>query len=90
MYYKNYIEKEKGIVLKKEYWGLRTLAYPIKKNKKAHYLYTVINSQHTVVQKIQENLNVSENIIKYLIIKIKNYTKKPSLMIQLLNNLNKN
>ena len=89
MYYKNFIEEKGGIILKKEYWGLRNLAYSVKKNRKAHYLYMVINSEYLIIEKVRENLNVSEDIIKYLIIRTKNYSRTPSLMIQPSSNLNK-
>src|SRR5262249_16711013 len=50
---KTIVENEKGKVEKQEYWGLRTLAYRIKKNRKGHYVLLNINAPGTAVAELE-------------------------------------
>ena len=80
--YKELVEKMDGKVVKKEYWGLRSLSYEIKKNKKGHYIFLGLNASPDVVNKIENDFKVSEDIIKFLTIKVKGIDDKPTLMMQ--------
>ena len=59
-----------GKILKKEYWGLRFLAYIIKNNKKGHYIFLKININPQLISLIKKELIIYQSIIKFLIIKI--------------------
>ena len=71
-----------GSVVYKESWGLRNLAYPIKENKKAFYEYMNIEIAQDKVNKINSILNLNENIIRYLSVKVKSFSKTPTAMIK--------
>ena len=71
-----------GSIIYKETWGLRNLAYPIKNNKKAFYELMNINIPNENVKKINEKLNLNENIIRYITIKVKNFEDGPSPMLK--------
>ena len=83
--YKELVKKIGGEVVKNEYWGLRTLGYEIKKNKKGHYVFFCLKGDGTIVSKIEDNLKISESIIKYLTIRVKKIQNEPTLMVQILN-----
>ena len=80
--YKDLVEKMNGKVVKKEYWGLRNLAYDIKKNKKGHYIFLGLNVESKVINKIENDFKVSENVIKFLTIRVKSIDERPTLMMQ--------
>lgn len=68
--YQKLIESAEGKVAKREYWGLRSLSYIVKKNKKGHYIFFVIACLPGVMNKIENDFKVSEDIIKFLTIKV--------------------
>ena len=80
--YQDLIEKMEGKVLKREYWGLRSLSYEIKKNRKAHYVFFGFSCLPEVVSKIENDFKVSEDVIKFLTIKVESLSDKPTLMMQ--------
>jgi len=75
------IKENDGEVLKHEYWGLRTLAYPVKKNKKGHYIMLILNAPHKGVLELQRRVKLSEDIIRNLTVKIDAFDKKDSIMM---------
>ena len=80
--YQNTIEQMKGQVIKKEYWGLRSLAYEINKNKKGHYIFFGLNVTPEIINKIENHFKVSEDVLKFLTIRVSKIEEKPSLMMQ--------
>lgn len=71
-----------GEVKKREYWGLRTLAYIIKKNKKGHYIMLGVSAEDSVVKELERNFKINEDVIKYLSIKVEEIDDAPSHMMQ--------
>ncbi len=71
-----------GNLVYKESWGLRNLAYPIKNNKKAFYEFMNIEIPQEKINELNAKLNLNENIIRYLSIKVKNFCETPTLMVQ--------
>ena len=71
-----------GSIVSKESWGLRNLAYPIKNNKKAFYELMNIDLPNENIKKINEKLNLNENIIRYITVKVKNFEGGPSPMMK--------
>ena len=76
------ISELNGSIVSKESWGLRNLAYPIKNNKKAFYELLNIDLPNENIKKINEKLNLNENIIRYVTIKVKNFDDGPSSMMK--------
>ena len=74
------ISNEKGKVVKKENWGLRNLAYKIKKNKKGHYFMLNLDSNPSVIFEYERQMRINEDIIRFLTIKINEIDPKYSLM----------
>jgi small subunit ribosomal protein S6 len=79
----NIIKEGGGQLLKEENWGLRYLAYPIKKNKKGHYVMLVFSaSAEKVLDELKRIISLSEDIIRNLLIKLKSFNNKDSIMMQ--------
>jgi len=76
------ISELNGSIVSKESWGLRNLAYPIKNNKKAFYELMNINVPKENIKKINDRLNLNENIIRHITIKVKTFEDEPSPMIK--------
>ncbi len=71
-----------GAVEKREYWGLRNLAYRIKKNRKGHYTMFHIDAPAAAVQEMERNMRISEDILRYLTIRVDAFEEGPSVIMQ--------
>ena len=80
--YTNILQENGGQVASKEYWGLRTLAYKIKKNRKGHYTLLNIDAPAAAVHEMERNMRISEDVIRYLSVKVDQLETEPSAMMQ--------
>ena len=71
-----------GKILKKEYWGLKTLAYRIKKNRKGHYILFNIEADAATMDEYDRKLGLNEDVIRVLTIKTEEVSDEPSIMMQ--------
>ena len=76
------VSELKGNVVYQESWGMRNLAYPIKNNKKAFYEFMNIEMPQENIDLMNSKLNLNENVIRYLSIKVKSFSETPTLMIK--------
>ncbi|HIJ43766.1 MAG TPA: 30S ribosomal protein S6 [Rhodospirillaceae bacterium] len=76
------IEENGGKVVSRENWGLRTLAYRIKKNRKGHYILLNIDAPAAAVQEMERQMRLHEYILRYLTLKVDELATEPSLMVQ--------
>jgi small subunit ribosomal protein S6 len=67
---KTIVEGEGGKVEKQEYWGLRGLAYRIKKNRKGHYVLLNINAPSGAVNELERQLKINEDVLRYITVKV--------------------
>lgn len=67
---KTIVEGEGGKVEKQEYWGLRGLAYRIKKNRKGHYVLLNINAPSGAVIELERQLKINEDVLRYITVKV--------------------
>ena len=67
---KTIVEGEGGKVEKQEYWGLRGLAYRIKKNRKGHYVLLNINAPSKAVVELERQLKINEDVLRYITVKV--------------------
>lgn len=70
----------KGQVANSEYWGLRTLAYRIAKNRKAHYVMLNIDAPATAVAEMERQVGLNEDIIRSMTIRVDALSAEPSAM----------
>ncbi|MGA7329906.1 MAG: 30S ribosomal protein S6 [Rhodomicrobium sp.] len=80
--YKAVIEENSGTVGKTEYWGLKSTAYKIKKNRRAHYAFFNIEAPHQAVQEMERQMSISSDIIRFLTIRVDELDPKPSIMMR--------
>ena len=76
------IEKGGGKVAKTETWGLRSLAYKIAKNRKAHYVMLEFDAPGAVVAELERQTQINEDIIRYMTIKVDDLEAGPSVMMR--------
>ncbi len=76
------IKDHKGNVLKTEYWGLRTLAYEIKNNKKGHYYFMGIEADNVLVKELGRKIKLSESVIRSSLVKVKEISKDHSPILR--------
>lgn len=70
----------KGQVAGSEYWGLRTLAYRIAKNRKAHYVMLNIDAPAAAVAELERQVGLNEDIIRYMTVRVDALSSEPSAM----------
>ena len=76
------IAENGGQVVKTEYWGLRNLAYRIKKNRKGHYILLNIDAPWAAVAEMERQERINEDIIRFLTIRAEELNQGPSIMMQ--------
>lgn len=76
------IEKNEGKVTKTETWGLRTLAYKIDKNRKAHYVMLNIDGPTSVVAELERQTAINEDVVRYMTIRVDKPEDGPSVMMR--------
>ena len=76
------VEDNQGKVVKTETWGLRSLAYKIAKNRKAHYVMLEIDAPAGVVAELERQVQINEDIIRYMTVKVDAHEQGPSAMMR--------
>ena len=74
--YENIINKNLGKVLKTEKWGLRTLAYKIKNNKKGFYFHKKFEGVGETIEKLEEAERIDTILLRFLTVKVKKHDLK--------------
>jgi small subunit ribosomal protein S6 len=75
------VTERKGKVGKTEYWGLRNLAYPIKKSRKAHYSLLNIDAPGDVIAELERRHRINEDVLRFLTVKVETLSEEPSPVI---------
>ena len=70
-----------GKVVDSEYWGLKTMAYKINKNRKGHYSFLQTESPSVAVQEMERLMRIHEDIMRVLTIKVDVHKEGPSIQI---------
>ncbi|MFK8040667.1 MAG: 30S ribosomal protein S6 [Rickettsiaceae bacterium] len=78
----NFVTENDGEVVKTEYWGLKSLAYIIANNKKAHYALIGISLKPNHIAGIKHLFKINESIIRHTIVKVDKISKDPSPVLQ--------
>ncbi len=75
---KTIIETEDGKVEKQEYWGLRSLAYRIKKNRKGHYVLLNLNAPAKAIFELERQLKINEDVLRFLTVRVEAFEQSNS------------
>ena len=76
--FKSSLQSHSAKIVNEEDWGLRDLSYSINKFKKAFYKFFQIETSGSIVKEINKELNQSENLMRYIFIKVKNHQDLPT------------
>ena len=60
------LETDGGAMIKREYWGMRSLAYRIKKNRKGHYMLMGLDAKPAFVNEMERQLRLNEDILRFM------------------------
>ena len=71
-----------GKVHKREYWGLRSLAYRIKKNRKGHYIMFNLETDGPTLREYERIMGLNEDVLRFLNIRIEEVEEAPSIIMQ--------
>ena len=71
-----------GKVAKTETWGLKSLAYRIAKNRKAHYVMLDVDAPPAAVAELERQSNINEDIIRFMTIRVDELESGPSVMMR--------
>jgi small subunit ribosomal protein S6 len=80
--FRSILEERGGQVGKTEYWGLKSLAYRIKKNRKAHYALMNIDAPPEAVTELERQERLSTDIIRSLTVRVDEHETGPSPMMR--------
>ncbi|MBU6420263.1 MAG: 30S ribosomal protein S6 [Proteobacteria bacterium] len=75
------IETDGGAVKKREYWGLRPLAYRIKKNRKGHYILLGLDAPSAAVQEMERQLTLHEDVLRFMTVRVEEINEEPSAIL---------
>ncbi|WP_375647099.1 30S ribosomal protein S6 [Bartonella sp. CR84HXZ] len=79
--YKGVIEAHGGKVGRIENWGLRPLAYRIRKNRKAYYTLVNIDAPASAIAEVERQMRINEDILRYMTIRVEKHEKEKSAML---------
>ncbi len=80
--FKGIIEAGGGTIAKVEYWGVKTLAYRINKNRKAHFTLINIDGPASAVAEMERQMGINEDILRVLTIRVEAHEDGPSAMMR--------
>ena len=75
------LEADGGAVKKREYWGLRSLAYRIKKNRKGHYMLLGLDAKSAFITEMERKLGLNEDVLRFMTIRIEAIDEAPSAIL---------
>lgn len=80
--YATLLKDNGGTVAKKEFWGLRGLAYRIRKNRKAHFVLMNLDCPPAAVVELERNMRLNEDVLRYITVRVEALEEGPSAMMQ--------
>ena len=75
---KSMLTSQSALIINQENWGIRDLSYPINKFKKAYYIFMQIEGSGSIIKDLNKDLNQSENLVRYLFIKVDDHQELPT------------
>jgi small subunit ribosomal protein S6 len=81
-HYKGIIEANGGSIGRVENWGLKSLTYRVKKNRKAYYTLMDVTAPAAAIKEVERQQGLSEDVLRFLTIKVEAHEEGPSAMMQ--------
>jgi len=79
---KGVIEQMGGKVTKTEQWGVKSLAYRLRKNRKAHFTFLNVDAPPAVINEIERQERLNEDVLRYLTVRVEEHEQGPSAMMR--------
>src|ERR1051326_2958632 len=79
--YKGVIEQMGGKIAKSEYWGVKTLTYRMRKNRKAHFTLMNVDAPAAAIAEVERQQRINEDILRQLTIRVDEHEAEPSAMM---------
>lgn len=76
------VEKAGGRIVKREYWGVRQLAYSIAKRKRGHYVLLVTDGEAAAIRTLEEGIQLEESILRFLTTRLTDLSDEPSPLLR--------
>jgi small subunit ribosomal protein S6 len=76
------LEENDGKITKIEYWGLKSLAYRVKKNRKGHYSLLNIDASHVAVAELERRISLNDDIIRSMTLRVDEHEADDSVQIR--------
>jgi small subunit ribosomal protein S6 len=70
-----------GEVKKREYWGLRSLAYRVNKNRKGHYMLLGMDAKPAFIFEMERLLRLNEDVLRFMTLRVEEITEEPSAIL---------
>ena len=80
--YSGVLTEHGGEVTKTEYWGLRSLSYRIRNNRKGHYLHLNVRAPAEAIAELERQEGLSDDVLRYLTVKVDALDEGPSILMQ--------
>jgi small subunit ribosomal protein S6 len=80
--YSSVLTEHGAEVTKSEYWGLRSLAYRIRKNRKGHYLHFNLRAPADAITELERQERLSDDVLRYLTVRVDALEEGPSVVMQ--------
>jgi small subunit ribosomal protein S6 len=80
--FSNILKENGGSVVKTEQWGLKTLAYKIKKNRKGHYVYFGLDAPAAAVAEMERNMSLNEDVLRFMTLRVDAIPEGQTAMLQ--------
>src|SRR6266699_4271682 len=79
---KGVIEQLGGKVTKLEQWGVKTLSYRLRKNRKAHFTFMNVDAPSAALNEVERQERLNEDVLRYLTIRVEAHEEGPSAMLR--------
>ena len=76
------VAEQGGEIKKREYWGLRNLAYRMNKNRKGHYVLFNIEAPPPAIAELERTMRINEDVLRYLTLRVEKHEEGPSPIMQ--------
>lgn len=80
--YSGLISEMGGSIAKSEYWGMKSLSFRIKKNRKAHYTLMNIDAPSDAVSEMERQMGINEDVLRFMTIRVDAFEEGPSAMMR--------
>ncbi len=80
--FKSILEDNNGSIGKTEYWGVRPLAYRVKKNRKAHYTLMNVDAPAEAVKEMERQMSINDDVIRFMTIRVDEHEDGPSVQMR--------